>query len=91
MHTFEALEAAANGGLEALDRLLLPADSALPAWPSTHLTAVEAARLAQGQAVGVDPALPRGNVKVYGPSDQLIAIGVVTDDSRLAPTRVFIR
>jgi tRNA pseudouridine55 synthase len=91
MHTLEALEAAANGGLEALDRLLLPADSALPAWPSTHLTALEAARLAQGQAVGADPALPRGNVKVYGPSDQLIAIGLVSEDGRLAPTRVFIR
>lgn len=91
MQTVEALELAANGGVEALDRLLLPAEAALTTWPATHLAASEAARLAQGQAVAADPALPPGNVKVYGPSDQLIAIGLVTADHRLAPTRVFIR
>jgi tRNA pseudouridine55 synthase len=91
MQTFEALEAAAIDGLEALDRLLLPADAALPGWPSAQLGAADVVRLARGQAVVAEEAWPRGEHKVYAPSGQLIAIGVVTDDGRLAPTRVFIR
>jgi tRNA pseudouridine55 synthase len=91
MQTFDALEAAAPAGFEALDRLLRPAETALVGWPSVRLPAVDAARLAQGQAVPADPALAAGRVTIYSPSGQFIAIGVVTDDRRLMPHRVFIR
>jgi tRNA pseudouridine55 synthase len=91
MQTFEALEAAARDGLEALDRLLLPADAALPSWPAAELDPAAVAQLARGQAVAAQPAWPCGQVKVYGAAGQFIAIGVVTEDRRLAPTRVFIR
>jgi tRNA pseudouridine55 synthase len=91
MLTFETLEAAAALGPEALDRLLLPADAALPAWPSAHLGPADVARLARGQAVPAAPAWPSGPVKVYSLTSQFIAIGEVTEDRRLAPTRVFIR
>jgi tRNA pseudouridine55 synthase len=91
MQTFEALEAAATGGLEALDCLLLPADAALPSWPAAQVEPADVARLARGQAVSAEPAWACGPIKVYSPSGQFIAIGVVTDDRRLAPTRVFIR
>ena len=37
------------------------------------------------------PSCRAVDVKVYAESGQFIAIGVVTDDRRLAPTRVFIR
>jgi tRNA pseudouridine55 synthase len=91
MRPLAELEAAANVGLEALDALLLPAEAALTDWPSTRLTAEQAGRIAHGQALAADPSLPPGDVKVYGPSGQLIAIGVVTADGHLAPSRVFIR
>jgi tRNA pseudouridine55 synthase len=91
MHTFDELEGAAALGTPALDRLLLPAEAALEGWPSAHLEPAEAARLAQGQAVPADPALPCGQVKVYADAGQLIAIGLVTAEHRLTPTRVFIR
>jgi tRNA pseudouridine55 synthase len=91
MRTFEELEAAAAGGTAALDRLLLPAEAALEGWPAAHLAPPEAARLAQGQAVPADPSLPSGQVRVYAGSGQLIAIGLVTPEHRLTPTRVFIR
>jgi tRNA pseudouridine55 synthase len=91
MLTFEELEAAAAGGTAALDRLLLPAEAALEGWPAAHLAPAEAARVAQGQAVPVDPSLPSGQVRVYAGTGQLIAIGLVTPEHRLAPTRVFIR
>jgi tRNA pseudouridine55 synthase len=91
MRTLDELEAAAAGGTEALDGLLLPADAALEGWPAAHLAPEEAARLAQGQAVPADPSLPSGRVRVYAASGELIAIGLVTPERRLAPTRVFIR
>ena len=91
MRTFAELEAAAGGGAAALDRLLLPAEAALEGWPSAHLGPQEAAKVAHGQSVDADPALPCGHVKVYAGSSQLIAIGLVTAERRLAPTRVFLR
>ena len=91
MRTFAEVEAAAEIGATALDRLLLPAEAALEDWPAAFLGPAEAAKVVQGQAVPADPALPRGPVKVYAESGQLIAIGLVTEERRLAPTRVFIR
>jgi tRNA pseudouridine55 synthase len=91
MRTFAELETAAADGPAALDRLLLPAEAALEGWPSAYLDPAEAAKLAHGQAVPADPALPCGQVKVYADAGQLIAIGLVTAEHRLTPTRVFIR
>jgi tRNA pseudouridine55 synthase len=91
MRTFAEVEAAAEQGPVALERLLLPAEAALEGWPAARLGAVETAKLVQGQAVAADAALPCGHVKVYAESGQLIAIGLVTAERRLAPMRVFIR
>ena len=91
MRTFDELEAAAAGGFAALDRLLLPAESALEAWPATHLGPSDVDKIAHGQPVAADPGLPSGQVRVYGQPGQLIAIGLVTDERRLTPTRVFLR
>ena len=91
MHTFERLEAAAHEGAAALDRLLLPAEAALAGWPSIRLPAADAARLAHGQAVAAGSGLPSGRVKVLSEGGELIAIGLVTPDNTVAPTRVFLR
>jgi tRNA pseudouridine55 synthase len=91
MRTLAELEAAAAGGLAALDELLLSPDAALEGWPSARLPPDEVARLAHGQAVAADPAWPCGQVKVYADSGRLIAIGLVTAERRLEPTRVFLR
>ncbi len=90
MRTFAELEAAATTGVEALDALLLPAEKTLTGWPTAHLASVDVARLTRGQAVPADPELPSGDVKIFA-GGQFIAIGRVTEDRRLAPTRVFIR
>jgi tRNA pseudouridine55 synthase len=91
MRTLAELEAAAARGTAALDGLLLPAEAALEGWPSAHLGPDEVDKVAHGQAVEADPALPCGPVKVYAGSGRLIAIGLVTAERRLAPTRVFLR
>jgi tRNA pseudouridine55 synthase len=91
MRTFAELEAAAADGLASLDRLLLSPETALEGWPSAHLGPAEAAKVAHGQAVAADPTLPCGHVKVYADSGRLIAIGLVTAEHMLAPSRVFLR
>lgn len=91
MHTLERLDAAAVDGPAALDRLLLPADAGLTGWPSVRVAAADAARLARGQAVAAGADLPTGQVRVLSEAGQLIAIGRVTPERTLAPTRVFLR
>jgi tRNA pseudouridine55 synthase len=92
MHSLESLQTlAATGGLDALDRVLLSPDLALPDWPSVELDASAAARLGQGQAVPAEPDWPVGAVRVYGRPQRFIALGTVTADGRLQPQRVFQR
>jgi tRNA pseudouridine55 synthase len=90
MVTVEELEAlVASGGTDALDARLLPPDRALTGWPEVMLSSEAAERLAHGQAVAADPAWPSGRVKVYREPRELLAIGEITPDRRLAPHRVF--
>jgi tRNA pseudouridine55 synthase len=91
MHTFEEIEGAAAEGAAALDRLLLPPDAALADWPAVEVGPAELERLVHGQAVAADPALPGGLVKVLSGSGRLVAIGRVTPERTVAPTRVFLR
>jgi len=92
MTSLDALEAlAARDDRAALDRLLLPPDSALPAWPSVELGPDAAERLSHGQPVAADPAWPLGRIKVYREPRDLLAIAEVTADGRLVPQRVFPR
>jgi len=91
MHSFETLEAAEAEGAGALDRLLLSPNVALAGWPTATVDSDAAARLASGQTIPAEPHLGIGPVKVEGRSGELIALGQVTADRQLAPTRVFIR
>jgi tRNA pseudouridine55 synthase len=92
MRSLDVLEElAAKDDRDALDRLLLPADSALPDWPAVVLGPDAAERLSHGQAVAADPAWPRGHTRVYREPRDLLAIAEVTSDGRLVPERVFPR
>jgi tRNA pseudouridine55 synthase len=91
MHSFATLEAAEAEGVAALDRLLLSPNVALAGWPIATVDSAAAARLASGRAIPAEPHLDIGRVRVEGLSGELIALGQVTADRQLAPTRVFIR
>ena len=80
-----------HDGPGALDALLLPADAALPGWPAADARARDVARLARGSGRGrADPSWPCGHVKIYA-ARAVHRDRRVTEDRRLAPTRVFIR
>ena len=91
MYKLEGLEALAEQGMERLDELLLPVDSALEHWPSVELGADSAYYLMQGQAVMAPGAPSSGKVRLYDEGHGFLGIGEVKLDGRVAPTRLFPR
>lgn len=87
MYDMPAIEATAESGHAALDRLLLPIDTALGDWPEVRIGADAAFYLRQGQAVLVPKAPTEGWVRIYQGED-FIAVGQVQDDGRIAPKRL---
>jgi tRNA pseudouridine55 synthase len=84
----EEVEAAAESGLEALDALLLPLDSALNHCPALRLSADAAFYLGQGQPVLVPRAPTEGMVRLYDQSDRFIGVGVILEDGKVQPKRL---
>lgn len=88
MVTIDLLEAVAKEGLERLDALLQPMDSALAQWPDVLLAEDAAYFVRQGQAVRVSQA-PAGEwVKLYTRQRAFLGVGRVLDDGRVAPKRL---
>lgn len=87
--TLEALEQAhAEGGNEALDRFLLPADSGLQDWPLLQFSEHSAFYWLHGQPVRAPEAPAFGMVRVQDHNGRFIGIGEVSEDGRIAPRRL---
>ena len=84
--TPQALERAAEQGVEALDALLVSPLAGLAGFPRVEVDARMAARLAHGQEVQT-PAGPPGLVAVTGPGGALLGLADRAADGRLAPRR----
>ncbi|MEW5837558.1 MAG: tRNA pseudouridine(55) synthase TruB [Pseudomonadota bacterium] len=89
MYTLASLQALAEQGQETLDRVILPADSALPDYPALKLDADSAYYIRHGNPVFVPHAPTSGWVKIYGADDLFLGMGEVLDDGRVAPRRLF--
>jgi tRNA pseudouridine55 synthase len=87
MYSMEMLEQAAELGKPAIDRLLLPIDTALSEWPAVRVNADTAFYLKQGQAVLVPKAPTEGLVRIYA-GESFLAVGQVQEDGRIAPKRL---
>jgi tRNA pseudouridine55 synthase len=91
MLTLVVLEQQANQGLEHLDRLLLPTQTALAHWPVVTLSATQAAAICQGQTIQFiaqsTPLLP-GSVKLLTEQGQFLGIGQILANNRIAPKRL---
>ncbi|MBD1553757.1 tRNA pseudouridine(55) synthase TruB [Pseudomonas typographi] len=87
--TLQALEAAhAEGGSEALDRFLLPADSGLLSWPAVQFSEHSSYYWLHGQPVRAPQAPAFGMVRVQDHTGRFIGIGEVAEDGRIAPRRL---
>jgi len=88
MVTLAALEAQAEQGLEALDALLRPMQSALAHWPELRVSDDVAYYLKQGQPVVVPQAPTRGWVRLYTKAGQFLGVGSILDDGKVQPKRL---
>jgi tRNA pseudouridine55 synthase len=88
MFTLEQLQEKAEQGMDALDALLLPVDTALGEWPAISLTKDSAYYLKMGQPVLVPKAPTEGWVRLYDVEDTFIGVGQVQDDGKIAPKRL---
>jgi tRNA pseudouridine55 synthase len=86
--TLEALKA--NDQLAEMDRLLLPADTALRDLPLVELSESGGFYLRQGQPVRVPNAPCDGMVRVALDSGEFLGIGEILDDGRVAPRRLIV-
>ena len=82
-HTFEQLEVMSMSQREGY---LLPLDSMVQDLPALDLDAVQVTRIAQGQRLAVETALPDGKVRLYG-AGHFVGLADLTG-SRLAPGRL---
>lgn len=89
MHPLDRLRSLAEEGLEKLDSLLLPIESALEQWPSVRLSEDMAFYLCQGQPVLVPQAPVSGFVRLYG-RNRFLGMGEILDDGRVAPRRLML-
>jgi len=76
------------GGLDAIDQFLVSADEAVAELPRVVLPSVTADYVKQGQAVLVRHLPDSGLVRLYD-EDEFIGIGIMLDDGRVAPRRLF--
>lgn len=76
-------------GLEALDALLLPTESALEQWPDIRLSSDLAFYVRQGQAVQIPRAPSSGWVRLYDESARFMGMGQIQEDGKVAPRRLF--
>jgi tRNA pseudouridine55 synthase len=84
----EVERCAKEEGLDALDAVLLPLESALAHWPPVRLSESSAFYLRQGQAVLVPQAPTQGLVRLYDPSERFIGVGCILDDGKVQPKRL---
>lgn len=89
MVTLEQLEQTlADGGHEALDRLLLPAWAGIASWPRVELSESCAYYLLQGQPVRVPEAPLKGSVLLFETGGRFLGVGEMDDEARIAPKRL---
>ncbi|MBS0557399.1 MAG: tRNA pseudouridine(55) synthase TruB [Proteobacteria bacterium] len=75
MHTLDALERiAAQGGVAALDHLLLPLEAGVDALPALDFDADAAVHLRQGRKITITPRTPMPLCRARDPAGRLIAL-----------------
>ncbi len=89
MVSIQTLEATEADGLERLDKVLKPVDSALTQWPRLVVQDELCGRLSHGQTVPAERDWPRSWVRLYDPQEVFFGIGEVESEGRLVPRRIF--
>ena len=75
--------------LEAFDRLLLPADTALGGIPAVVFAPSGARSLKEGRSVPLQAAFPAGVARAYETDGRFVGLVEIGADGRAAPRRIF--
>jgi tRNA pseudouridine55 synthase len=86
--TLDRLRELKANDMPAMDKLLLPLETALTQWPGVELSADAAFYLRQGQPVLVPRAPTSGWVRLYVGNRSFLGMGEILDDGRVAPRRL---
>ena len=86
--SLDGLRERSEEGPDALDALLLPAESALSDRPEVCISGGVSYYLEQGQPVMVPHAPTTGFVRIYTSPRRFLGVGEVLDDGRIAPRRL---
>ncbi len=86
--TLQQLEQEAQQGNSALDRLLLPTESALLDRPAVRLSRDSAHYFCKGQPVFVPRVSASGWLRIYEDEGRFLGVGTLLDDGRVAPKRL---
>jgi len=89
MVTMEQVDAL-RGDPDALDKLLIRADTALEGFPAIELTSDEAFYLSRGHAVGHAPQGLSGLVRIYDQDARFMGVGEIQPEGGIAPKRLFV-
>lgn len=85
MHTIDELELLAKKRVSNLDKVLLPIDHALMAWPAITISGAQMIDIRNGHAVQMPNIPDDGMVRIYDSAQQFYGIGKVLEDGRMAP------
>jgi tRNA pseudouridine55 synthase len=80
----------AAGGLDKIDRHLIPMDRAIEDLPGVNLPGITAGHVRNGQAVMVRHLPEEGLVRLYE-DERFIGIGCIDDDGKVAPRRLIVQ
>jgi len=89
MLDMSAVEKLAADNQDALRGCLLPADTALQAFPAVSIAEDAGVRFCGGQVVDVSTDNEAGLARVYAAGRQFLGVGELAGNGRLAPRRVF--
>jgi tRNA pseudouridine55 synthase len=87
MIELEDLSELAEQAPDALERRLLPMDSALVGWPELNVDEICESYLKTGQAIQIPGAPLKGKMRLYDRRHEFIGLARVLDDGRVAPER----
>jgi tRNA pseudouridine55 synthase len=88
--TVAEVEAAAEVGNAALDKLLIPVDSALVVLPAVNLNREQSRYLRHGNPVQVVQPPEAGFCRIYDEQARFVGVGEALRDGRIAPKRLFV-
>lgn len=88
--SLEQLVSLAEQGLTALDTRLLPAENALPNWPSIIIDAQHVTALRQGQLIEVPDLFESANIRLFDQQKTFLGLGEMTETGTVSPKRVFV-